>query len=375
MPCGLYSSAGYFYLDSRILFSYLLKTSKLLLNPLYYYKKSDMRNVHQKIQGKVLVTGAGGFIGSHLVKELINRGVKVVCLILPGEELNSLEGFNGTLFEGDVMDKLSLEKVVEDIDTIYHLAGIMESDDPEMFYRINRDGTKNLIEVCRERGVKLKRFVFVSSISAFGPTGCDKKNEDSTSNPINDYGKSKLEAEKYLISSRNPYPYTIIRPVEIYGPGRFDSFYQICRAAKKGFQFNLGQGEITLGYVGDIVRGMIQACESREAVDETYLLGENRIYPLSEVVRIFSEAVRKRLVRIRIPYFLLYSAAFILELIAKIIQKKPIVTRWQVASYVRDCYWKFDVSKAERDFCYQTTVSLPQGARITVDWYKDEDYL
>jgi nucleoside-diphosphate-sugar epimerase len=331
---------------------------------------------HQRIpKEKVLITGGTGFIGGHLVRLLCRSNVEIKCLVLPDETAQPLERLRIRIVKGDITDKRSLTEAVTDVDTIYHLAGIMVHDNPDMFYKINLEGTINLIEVCKERGIRLKRFLFVSSISAFGPTGECIRNEDCLPNPVNDYGKSKQMAEDFLKSSVNPFPYTIVRPVEIYGPGRFDSFYHICQAAQKGFRFDFGRGEITLGYVSDIVRGMIQACESPVAQGKTYFLGENRIYSLSEVVHLFSRAVRKRLITIRIPYSLLYSTAFILEVFSKVIHKKPVVTRWQVASYVRECYWKFDISKAERDLDFKTQVSLPEGARITVDWYKKEGYL
>jgi len=134
-------------------------------------------------------------------------------------------------------------------------------------------------------------------------------NEDSPCQPINDYGKSKLLAEQFLMSPQNIFPTTIIRPVMVFGPRGFNILYHICRVAKKGFLLNFSQGRTSLGFIDDIVRGVIQACEHPETEGEIYLIGENRVYSLPEIMQVFSKAVRQNLIRIQLPYFLLYSAA------------------------------------------------------------------
>lgn len=326
-------------------------------------------------RNNILVTGATGFIGSHLVKALSDAGYNVVCLALPDEPAHKLQKWNVRIVRGDITDKDSLKKALKDIQIVYHLAAILTSDDTESFYQVNLQGTKNLIQACIENQCPVKRFLFVSSISAVGPTGPVAKDESSPCHPINDYGKSKLQAEEFLKSSDNPYPFTIVRPVEIYGPGRFDSFYNICQAANKGFQINLGEGDITLGYIDDIVRGLILACGRSVAAGQTYFLGENRHYPVAEVTRLFSQAVRRRLIKIRVLYPILYAAAFILEVVAKLSRSKPVLTRWQVTSYIHQCYWKFDIGKAKEELGFEATVSLEEGAKRTVHWYKSEGHL
>ncbi len=376
---------------------------------------------------RALVTGAGGFIGSHLVRALSGKGCETVCLLLPDEDekrligtdkcikkdrfdrstetisdkvcrsvgsnhrslMGSISGTRScksaspsstkpapvTIVRGDITDLDSLDSAVQNIDRIYHLAAVLVADEPDLFYRVNVAGTKNLIEACKRRKVALKRFLFVSSISAFGPTGSRSFNENDPSCPVNDYGRSKLEAEILVKSPANPYPWTIIRPVEIYGPGRFDSFYQICRAAKMGVELQLGEGEVTLGYVDDIVSGIIEACENPVTTGKTYLLGEDRIYSLSDVTRTFARAVRRRPLTLKIPYAMLYAAAGVLEGLSKITKTKPPITRWQLESYLNHCTWKFDISRARKDFGFEAKVPLEVGAVRTIEWYRREGYL
>ncbi len=325
-------------------------------------------------RSRVLITGAGGFLGHHLANALAGEGVEVTGLLLPDEDDTRLNK-EITVIRGDLTHPRSFEDSVRDFDRIYHLAAVLTADEPDMFSRVNVDGTIHLIEACKKNGLQLKRFLFASSISAMGPTGKNQSDENTPCSPINDYGKSKVMAEQYIQSTANPYPWTIVRPVETYGPGRFDSFYQICKAAKMGLQLHLGSGEVTLGYADDIVRGIIQACESPATEGNIYILGGDRTYTLEEVTRVFSKAFRERTISIHLPYALLYMAAFFIEGISRILRSRPVLTRWQLESYLKACYWKFDTRKAREDFGFRPEVDLDQGAKRTVEWYRKEGYL
>ena len=330
-----------------------------------------MKNNRHK---KVLITGAGGFLGHHLANTLAGEGVEVTGLLLPNEDDTKLKK-GITVIRGDLTQPQSFQNSIRDFDRIYHLAAVLAADEPDVFSRVNVDGTIHLIEACKKNNVQLKRFLFVSSISAMGPTGKNQSDENTPCSPINDYGKSKVRAERYIQSTDNPYPWTIVRPVETYGPGRFDSFYQICKAAKMGFQLHLGSGEVTLGYVDDIVGGIIQAGESPVTEGKIYLLGDSRTYTLEEVTHFFSQAVRKRTVSIHLPYAFLYLVAFVIEGISRILRSRPALTRWHLKSYLKACYWKFDTKKAREDFGFCPDVDLDQGAKRTVEWYRKEGYL
>jgi len=324
---------------------------------------------------KVLVTGAAGFIGSHLVEALREKDYSIVCLAHPKDDTFHLESLDLKVIRGDLADSDALELAVDGVEVIYHLAGILSSRDPDSLFRTNYHGTKNIVNACKAKKIQLKRFLYVSSASVSGPTGEKKMNEECLCRPINDYGKSKLLAEQFLMSPQNVFPTTIIRPVQVFGPRGLNILFLICRAAKKGILPDFIQGRTSLGFIDDIVRGIIQACEHHQTEGEIYLIGENRIYSLSEIMQIFSKAVRQNLIRIRLPYFLLYSTAAVVELFCKIKNTYPPLTRWQVRSYVREFEWCYDTSKAERDFGYRSETSLEEGARITVDWFKRAGHL
>ncbi|NIO49756.1 MAG: NAD-dependent epimerase/dehydratase family protein [Candidatus Aminicenantes bacterium] len=179
-------------------------------------------NGAQKNKTKVLVTGVGGFIGSHLAESLIKRGYEIVGLLAPEEDSPWIRNLDATFIYGDITDKDSLNKTVEGITYIYHLAALLGGSHCEKIYQTNFEGTKNLVNVCLELGIKLKRFLFVSSVAAMGPAR--KKeifDEGVLRKPISDYGRSKLLAEQFLSSIKTRLPITIVRLPLVYGPRTF----------------------------------------------------------------------------------------------------------------------------------------------------------
>ena len=119
---------------------------------------------------KVLVTGGTGFIGSHLVEELVKRNYQVICLVQPNDDMYWIKSLDIQTVVGDITKKESLYESVKGCSIIFHLAALLGSRDPEKLYRINYIGTKNLIDVCVEMKMNLDRLLFVSSVAAMGPT-------------------------------------------------------------------------------------------------------------------------------------------------------------------------------------------------------------
>ena len=169
---------------------------------------------------KTLVTGATGFIGTHLVKALVEQGRDVRCLVRKTGNTQHLNELGVELFYGDILNKDSLKDIAKDINFVYHLAGEIYSKRSRDFYRVNCDGTKNLVEVCLPENID--RFIFLSSIASVGPNREHGilLNEQSPCRPIDPYGRSKLGAEKLLMNffKKHGFPIVIVRPPTVYGP-------------------------------------------------------------------------------------------------------------------------------------------------------------
>jgi len=331
-------------------------------------------NIKQK--EKVLVTGASGFIGSHLVECLLEKGYEVVCLIKPNEDLQWIEDLDVTLYYGDITEKKVLFDSVQGVSYIYHLAARLGGTDKASYiYDVNYGGSKNLIDICIESGVKLKRFLFVSSIAAVGDTGDSEYfNEESTPRPYSDYGKSKLMTEKYLKEKGEKIPYTIVRLPLVYGPRNFHDMYTMFKFVNRRLQLLVGKVSISVGFVKDVVRGMILAAENPVAVGQTYFLGEEGAYSYPKLIQHVAEVLGKKTLKIRIPYFVLYSFAFLCEAFAALTRTYPLLLRRSLDAYLNS-NWRFSMKKAKEDLNFEAEYPLPKGLKISAQWYKENGFL
>lgn len=327
-------------------------------------------------ENRVLVTGATGFVGSNLVQELAKRECKIICLVHPLENIDLLEGIKCEIIFGNIDEKKMLAETIPDVEYIFHLAAMLSSHDPDTMFKTNFVGTKNLIEICLERKFPLKRFLFTSSIAAVGPSGkSELLAETAPCKPLTLYGKSKLCAENYLNSLNDSLPATIVRFPLVYGPRSQGGIYIIFKLLNKRIQIDLGYGETNVCFINDAVNGMIQAAESENTIGKTYFIGEKKIYSIPQIYKIVSNYIGKRPVKIKVPYFLSYSLAYLAEIHGKLKNTVPIFSRDELASYCRNPYWRFNTQKSEKDFGFQTRYHLEEGIRITADWYKKNGFL
>lgn len=318
---------------------------------------------------KALVTGATGFIGSHLAEELTKRGWEVRCLVRRPSGLGWIENLNVQLVRGDCRDKPSLMPSVDGVDCVFHLAGVINALSWDDYYQANVVGTRNLLEAVAERRPGLKKFVYVSSISAAGPA---KKGhaltEDDPCLPITDYGRSKLAAEKAVHAFSEKFPWVIIRPPNVIGP-RQKELGQAVRLIRRRIKPSVGTGEpqTSLCYVGDVVEGLILAAEKPEADGRTYFLAYPKPYAWSEVTAAIQGALGIRFFLLKIPFSVQWLAAVAAEATARLTRKKPRLTRNSVAA-ARNFFWIYDGTRIERELGFKPRTDLKEAIRRTIAW-------
>jgi nucleoside-diphosphate-sugar epimerase len=232
-----------------------------------------------------------------------------------------------------------------------------------------------MVDVCQESGVKLKRFLFVSSIAAVGETGkSGYADETITPNPRSDYGKSKLAAENYIKEVGDKLPSTIVRLPLVYGPRNFHDIYTIFRFAGKRIKLVLGSTSTSVGFVKDITSGIILAAEKDCAIGQTYFLGEEEAYSYPELAGHVARGVGKKTVKVRIPYFILYIIAFFVETVSAIKGTEPFLQRRPLKEFLKS-NWRFSMKKAMEELNFKTEYPLPRGAKITADWYRENGFI
>ncbi len=327
---------------------------------------------------KVLVTGATGFIGSHIADALLNKGYEVRCTYRKTSNLRWLKDKPLETIEADFFDVESLKEAVRDVDYIIHSAGVVAARNYEGFLKGNRDATINLLKAAEATAPNLKRFVHVSSLTAAGPAKSLEQpiTEDMPPKPITAYGRSKIAAEEEVRAFKNKFPYTIVRPTAVYGP-RDVAIFQMFQVAQKGLGTLMGFNKkyLNLIHSDDLVRGTIQAMESDKAVNQTYFLASEEIYNWQQIIDAIKNAFnRKFFVKIRIPHFLIYTIAGLTEFFGKFAKNPPIFNKDKAKDFVQE-YWICSVEKAKRDFGYKQKTSLEDGIKQTIDWYKDKGWL
>jgi nucleoside-diphosphate-sugar epimerase len=319
---------------------------------------------------KALVTGATGFIGSHLCEELVKKGYEVTCLSRNASHLKWLESLNVTIVRGDCTQPESIQEAVGDFDYIFHLAGLTKSTSPDEFFRINTKGTENLIRVVAEKNPKLKRFVYMSSLAAAGP-GKDMTpiREDCLPSPVSDYGRSKLEGEKAVLKYRDAFPVTILRPPAVYGPRDKDMLVMF-KMIKKGFFFDLGKCYYSLLYVEDLVHGIILCAESGTSEDGIYFLCDDEFYTGERIAMEISSALNVKARALRAPKCLMPFFAFLGERI----NRQGIINRDRIKDF-QHAYWICDSRKAREEIGFRPKVGLKEGIKWTADWYRIHRWL
>jgi len=335
----------------------------------------------------VLVTGAAGFIGSHLVDSLKSRGYQIRGFMHGADPAFPLtEGVEW--IRGDLKNEEDCRRAVANCEIVFHLAALSRHDAkvPDREYmRVNVGATRSLLEASHEHGIR--KFIFVSSIEAVGiSTDGHPLTEESEAHPRNIYGKSKLEAEKVVQSFHRikGLDCVIVRLGCTYGPGEKLMFERMFKPIRRGIYPIFGDGNALMefGFVKNQVHGILQAAEHGKA-GEVYFLSDPRPYRFKAVV---SEIGRQMGVPVRlifIPNRLAWVLALTWELASRIFPIRPFyiketgrpafsrnTVRWATKS-VLFC----DNSKAKNEIQYAPPYSLEDGIKESVDWYRDRKWL
>ncbi len=327
---------------------------------------------------KVLVTGATGFIGSHVADKLLAKGYYVRCIARKTSNLRWLDGKNFEIVEASLDNPESLIKAVEGVDYVYHVAGLTFARNYEEFLKGNRDATANLISVVEKHAPNIKRFLFVSSQTVVGPAKSLYEPVDETTprNPITSYGRSKKEAEDVVLSYKDKIPFTIVRAPAVYGP-RDTAIYDIFRTVKMGLGTMVGFRDkyISLIHSEDLSRGIIEAAESEKTKDEIYFVSSEEFYTWKQLINIIAEKMNKKFVlKIRLPHFIVLTVAAISEFLGKFSDKPPVFNYEKGIDFIQD-YWICSTEKAKRDFGYRQMMSIEDGMQNTIEWYKQNKWL
>jgi len=320
----------------------------------------------------VLVTGATGFIGRHLVKKLIELKYQVRCLVRKCSDITYLKTLGVDLYTGDLLQIHSLNNILDEIDIVYHIAGIVYSRRVRDFYNGNITATRNLLEVCKNSNVK--KFVYVSSIAVYKPPeNRTLLTEDSPCEPITVYGRSKLEAEQLVKHYFVKYnlPTVIVRGPIIYGPYEpkilTNFFLKILKKTKIPIVGN-GKNYRSLCYVDNFIEGLILVGENSTSTGKVYNISDKIPYTLNEILKTGFEIVGEKINVIYLPMWI----GSIFWLISNLIQR--LIRIYLIEFYgIKTTMLNLgcDISRIENELGYCPQMSLKEGLRRTFSWIKE----
>jgi dihydroflavonol-4-reductase len=325
---------------------------------------------------KALVTGANGFVGSHLAEGLLDRGYPVRCLVRKTSNLRWLSGLEVEYVYGDIAERTSVKDAVKGVHLLFHCAGLTKARKKEEYFKANAEGTRNIVEACLEANPQLQRFIYVSSQASVGP-GDDERPLDETApcRPVTHYGESKLEGERIASKFASQLPITIIRPPAVYGP-RDSDMLGFFKVAGHGFRISIGGGQsfVSLVYVKDLVDGIILAAQVPKSAGQTYFIADDKVYSWKEAFNIIGKVLNKKTILLRIPKGLVFFLAFVSESFSKLLGKTAVLNT-EKAKEITQRYWGLNVSKAKADLGFSPRYDLEKGAEETVRWYKEAGWL
>ncbi len=333
---------------------------------------------------KVLVTGGTGFVGSHLVEKLLEKKYEVHCICRKTSNLQHLKSLPGSdnlrFINIDISIPSSynaLTDTLNNVDYIYHLAGLIKAYRAEDYDRANFLATKYLIEsVALANNKNLKRFLYLSSLAAAGPSeDVQGITEETPCRPVSYYGQSKLKGEISVNHYKTSLPITILRPPPVYGP-RDSGLLFFFQAASCGIrpQFN-HKKHISLIYVKDLVDAVILAAENPRAVGQTYFTANRDCYPINSIIKIISRIVNDKAVTVKLSDGAIRIITGFYEGFCYALGREPSMINSQKVLELSQNYWTCRTEKIKIAISFEASTPVEKGLRETANWYLQNEWI
>ncbi|WP_224994610.1 NAD(P)-dependent oxidoreductase [Cesiribacter sp. SM1] len=327
---------------------------------------------------RVLITGANGFIGSHLVEAALQAGFEVFAGIRPGCDMGHLGAYTLQYTFLNYFDVADLQEELEEKQYHYiiHAAGTTKSRSEAAYSRINAEYTKNLGIAAVSAKIPLKKFVFISSLAALGPTLTPHGapiDEQSVAKPLTAYGRSKLLAEKYLSKLEN-LPLVVLRPTAVYGPGEKDIFI-LLKTLNCGLDLHIGKGaqRLSFVYVKDLARVVIHALGSK-GQQEIYNVSDGNCYDRYALADYVLRILDKRAIRLHLPVGLVRIIAKVMEKVYRQGSSLPALNEEKLCELTA-MNWCCSIDHIRKSLGFNPSYNLEKGLVHTLRWYKENNWL
>lgn len=326
----------------------------------------------------VVLTGATGFIGGFLTKALHDRGFKVYPVVRASSDTSNISYLKSNFVHFDFKNPKQISEILQAIRPTYfiHNAGLTRSASQMELNTVNAEYLKNILDAISLSGVQLKKFVFVSSLAAFGPAEYSEGGivtNSSIPHPLTMYGKSKLKAEQYLAEYAD-IDYVIIRPTAVYGPRERD-LLTVYKVLNKGLEIIIGSKRqlLTFIYVEDLVNIIIKSLHYKNK-NRAFFATDNHTYTILEYNNFIKKALGKKSVRLVIPFTIFKAIAWLSEKIGKIKGVYPPLNI-DKANELAAKSWHCDMQTTTEELGYCPAINLEQGIKHTIDWCRENKWI
>lgn len=316
---------------------------------------------------KVLVTGASGFVGSHICEVLHEAGYEVHALVRASSSRRWLDHPWLNIHSAELFDRRAVASILENVDAVVHNAGTLWGD----YHRVNTEATRVMAEECIRAGVS--KLVYVSSLAAGGPcAGPYPRDGNEPDVPISPYGHSKKDAEIVLQSLAFNINVLVLRFPMIFGP-RDAQTLRLFRTFKMFINPSVGlrRRYISVIYVRDAARCVVAALQAGVPSGSVYNVSDGRSYTFNDLYKIVGKVWGRWALRIPLPFALLMFGSW---LVNDLLKGKTAFNPDQIGMF-RERYWLVSPDKAIRELDWRSATDIREGIRETIDWYKEHGWL
>jgi len=325
---------------------------------------------------KVLITGASGFLGFHLINAAIENNLEVYAGVRNKSNIKHLEELPVQFVELNFADTKGLDDIFSSnkFDYVIHAAGTTKANSENEYDLVNNQFTKNLAVAAEKNKEHTRRFVFISSLAATGPlkTGEGTIKEDKVPNPVTAYGRSKLKAEQNL--EKVDIPTTILRPTAIYGPREKDIFL-VNQYLNKGFEPYIGRAPQQLSFVyGKDVANLAVKVLANQNANGVYNITDGNEYTRYDYALIVKALLGKKTMKLHLPVTIVKALLFAVEKVSRSLNKVPTVSNEKLNELMAE-NWICDIQKAKDELGYLPAYNLEKGLKESIEWYREHKWL
>lgn len=323
---------------------------------------------------KTFVTGATGFVGSHLAEALAARGDTVLALARLPDQHAALRELGVTPVGGSLENERSLVAALEGVEVVYHCAGLVAAKNEAEFFAVNDAGTSRLLDAVRRVAPGITRFVYVSSQAALGPSPRGAPLDEGVEcHPVTAYGRSKLAGELTVRGAH--LPWSVVRPCIVYGP-RDREFLRLFKIVRRGIAPVIGTGrqQLSLIYIDDLVRLLLLAGTRTEALGQILHAAHPEITSSRDIVRAAGRAMGKSPVIIPVPGFLAAPLVWAISHVGRIQGRRSALNIDKLPEILAPAFL-ISVARAERLLGWKAERNVAEGMALTAAWYKMEGWL